>query len=557
MKHTAVTIGPIYKTFLNVRKTREVWAASYMFSFLMKTIIQELVSVGIDKTRFIIPAVTDVALNYKGAGLFPDRIIFESENEDYAKVNGAIKEAVKIFSGYFPDDKEKVYNYLEEYFRFYFLEKELENGSNFIEDLYLHMDTLELQNKPLNEINANKDYLFDFFRGINKNDFFKTNCYGNDDNVPEELKLLDVNKKQRFESLIEISTRDLRDENEISSKSNAQRTFTYRELINEFLWNDHEGDTDNDQGFSEALKSGLPEKFKNYHKYIAILKADGDKIGSTIKNMKGDVEKLKSFSSDLLEWAIETDKITRKYGGIPIYIGGDDVLLFAPVANGNRTFIDLVNDIDSAFVARFKKYLNEKNEHPTLSYGIAINYYKFPLYEAIGKVDELLYDAKNYSEARNSVCVRVLKHSGSELKTVFTKSGKNSKSQFENIINHLDADKFDKSFLSSVAYKLRDNEKVIDRLGKNSNRIENFFDNNYDDYNRITEKQNKKGKYLFAVKQLLINALEESEEIKIEYLKKNPEDEKMKKITISELALEKVYTTLKISRFIKGMDDEK
>jgi CRISPR-associated protein Cmr2 len=555
--YIAITIGPIYKTFLNARKTREVWAASYMFSFLMKTIIQELITASIDKDKFIIPAVTPEALIYKGAGLFPDRIIFESEEGDFIKAETSIRNAIKKFSGYFPGDQDKVREYLEEYLRFCPLEKSLENGCNLIEDLYLHMDTLELLNKPLNETNANKNYLIDFFRKINKNNFFKENCYGIEDVVDVELKLLDINEQKRFESLVEISTRDLKFENEIHENHDINKTLSYKQLVNKYLWSDIEGDTDNDQLFIEAMKSGLPGKFKNYHKYIAILKADGDKIGSTIKNLKGDVDRLKSFSKDLLGWAIETDKIVRRYGGIPIYIGGDDLLLFAPVAKGNQTIIDLVNEIDKSFVARFKAYLNNKSEHPTLSYGIAINYYKFPLFEAIGKVDELLYEAKNYSEARNAVCIRVLKHSGSELKAVFTKSDTDSKSQFENILRHLGNDRLENSFLSSVTYKLRDNEKVIDILEKNSNRIENFFDNNYDDYDRIETKRNKKGKYLFAVEQLLINSIEEAEKHRIHFLKNNPDNEKMINTSKSELALEKVYSTLKISRFIKGMDDEK
>ena len=39
MKHTAITLGPIYKTFMYAKKTRELWAASYLFSYLMKTLI--------------------------------------------------------------------------------------------------------------------------------------------------------------------------------------------------------------------------------------------------------------------------------------------------------------------------------------------------------------------------------------------------------------------------------------------------------------------------------------------------------------------------------------
>lgn len=36
--YTAFNIGPIYTTFIMGRRPRELWAASYMFSYLMKCI---------------------------------------------------------------------------------------------------------------------------------------------------------------------------------------------------------------------------------------------------------------------------------------------------------------------------------------------------------------------------------------------------------------------------------------------------------------------------------------------------------------------------------------
>ena len=38
MKYTAISIGPIIKTLAMARKPRELWAASYLFSYLMKCI---------------------------------------------------------------------------------------------------------------------------------------------------------------------------------------------------------------------------------------------------------------------------------------------------------------------------------------------------------------------------------------------------------------------------------------------------------------------------------------------------------------------------------------
>lgn len=39
--YTALTIGPIYKTFSDAKRTRSVWAASYFFSWFIRRILEE------------------------------------------------------------------------------------------------------------------------------------------------------------------------------------------------------------------------------------------------------------------------------------------------------------------------------------------------------------------------------------------------------------------------------------------------------------------------------------------------------------------------------------
>ena len=40
MKYIALTIGPIYKTLKNAKKPKELFARSYIFSYIMKNIIK-------------------------------------------------------------------------------------------------------------------------------------------------------------------------------------------------------------------------------------------------------------------------------------------------------------------------------------------------------------------------------------------------------------------------------------------------------------------------------------------------------------------------------------
>lgn len=75
MKYTAINIGPILSTFSMVRKPRELWAASYMFSYLMKCIIDQLAESNYD---IISPARLSSNAD-KTIGLYPDRVFVRGE----------------------------------------------------------------------------------------------------------------------------------------------------------------------------------------------------------------------------------------------------------------------------------------------------------------------------------------------------------------------------------------------------------------------------------------------------------------------------------------------
>ena len=72
-KYIGLTIGPINKTIFSAKATRELWGASYIFSYIMKTIIRHFK----DKREFIIPYTKDNSLFQQGqeVGLFHDNFI--------------------------------------------------------------------------------------------------------------------------------------------------------------------------------------------------------------------------------------------------------------------------------------------------------------------------------------------------------------------------------------------------------------------------------------------------------------------------------------------------
>ena len=101
--YTALTIGPIYKTISRMKKVREIWGASYIFSKFMRLIIKELLG-SIDQSDFLVPYIDDELVNnkekYKGIGFFHDRLIFQTpaDQNGLEILNSAIEKALNIIS---------------------------------------------------------------------------------------------------------------------------------------------------------------------------------------------------------------------------------------------------------------------------------------------------------------------------------------------------------------------------------------------------------------------------------------------------------------------------
>ena len=121
---------------------------------------------------------------------------------------------------------------------------------------------------------------------------------------------------------------------------------------------------------------------------MAIVHADGDNIGKVIETLKTHDE-FKKFSSNLSSYSQQAVEIVEKYGGMPIYAGGDDLLFFAPVVNKENHIIDLLLDLDQLFNRLFVDF--KTSPAPSLSFGVSISYYKYPLFEALEVSRELLF----------------------------------------------------------------------------------------------------------------------------------------------------------------------
>lgn len=145
-------------------------------------------------------------------------------------------------------------------------------------------------------------------------------------------------------------------------------------------------------------------------KYYAVITADGDKMGAKIKEEATDnPAKIKDLSQKLFTFfTAENDIYTitnREFGGELIYAGGDDILAFLPVKFEDKTFLDYIKVLDE----RFKKYVGAD---VSLSFGVNIAYYKYPLRNAINSAFDLLHEAKSDANIKNRVSLKITKHSG-------------------------------------------------------------------------------------------------------------------------------------------------
>lgn len=152
-------------------------------------------------------------------------------------------------------------------------------------------------------------------------------------------------------------------------------------------------------------------------KYYAVITADGDKMGDKIqKEATKDVTNIKQISEKLYRFFTQESDVYETtntlFGGELIYAGGDDILALLPVKNGDKTFLDYVETLDK----RFKEIVGSD---VSLSFGINIAYYKYPLRDAIKSSFDLLHEVK-VGSLSNSLSMKITKHSGQWFDTNMT-----------------------------------------------------------------------------------------------------------------------------------------
>ncbi len=535
MKYTALTIGPIYNTINRARKTRELWGASYLFSrVIMQRIIEKLNQSG-NGNQIILPQITPPGQKSK-TGLYPDRLYMEGDQK------GSLEKIIDKIKGELETEFKNAgcsnaRNFIDNYFYFNIVVTDVDGTDELMDTLFKYIAQTELHLPALPEDDLCIEKLL---LNIYQTNFFEeTFCKG-----------------YSYPSLIEIATRkmvengisenDFKKLEEAGKKIKEERKKKQGKITNKQDYDEDEiKEDDIIIGISNDDK--LKEHFKQPHKYIAIVQSDGDNVGTLL----GEILKLnnknliKKFSNALAEFAKEAAISVEYYGGEAVYAGGDDLLFFAPVLTYNGNIFSLIDNIDDIFrkkvlenstlkgiIEQMSKDNNDEDKKqqekiipkPSMSYGLAITYYKFPLNEAREMAYEMLRKAKE--AGKNRIGYHWQKHSGHHFtdiieKDVCTNDNKKNNEQknnqsgnnkpqktlsfyclFLDVLKKVNTNNAGNIF-SSFIHNLEQHRAIIRPIINDDNKLENYFINFYDE---SIHKTNEAKKIKNDIKNLLLKA---------------------------------------------------
>jgi CRISPR-associated protein Cmr2 len=443
--YAAITIGPILDTLMLTSTPAGLWAASYMFSYISRRLCERIVEEGLvaGEDSIISPYFRREDVILDGVGRYHDRIIFEPldpltvMDELNKQFQHIASEIAEVFEG-------NPAVWFKQYLQFHAIVFKTDDNPILYSSKYL--DALELETSyPTCEIE---------------------NPLNN---------LLDSNDKDR-----NIKIRD-----KICSKfSNKCWPFSDAEVGNGQVkmpdMEDITGRRSETLILESQNKSLDPERKNVRHKinsYYAIVQSDGDNLGKYIADCYGRDQKESNFSKCCFNYCTKASRKIKEYGGIPIYAGGDDLLFIAPLTSQHtdENLFDLLQELRMIFATVFPE-----SSATTLSFGVAIRYYKYPLYEALEEVRKLLFHEAKRN--RNAVAVSLQKHSGQSIEFVVEDFDVIQAPLQEILLNHSN----DQETLQSISSHLWQYQDLflkalqLYRMDKDEKYLKNIFDNTFD-----------------------------------------------------------------------------
>lgn len=166
---------------------------------------------------------------------------------------------------------------------------------------------------------------------------------------------------------------------------------------------DFEKETGLDASKLRSALTALTKKLGEPFPYLAIVKADGDKMGKAISTLTT-IEGHQKFSADLAAFACKAREIVEAHDGACVYAGGDDVLALLPLETCLPCARELAESFSGSFVKTQEALKGEAL--PTLSVGIAVGHFLEPLEDLLRFADEAERMAKEPDRDGLAVVVR-------------------------------------------------------------------------------------------------------------------------------------------------------
>lgn len=514
MKYAAINIGPIVDTISMARKPRELWAASYLFSFLMECIIKTIK----EKGKTIISPASVEGDEKIGVGLYPDRIYLEDITDEELK--DVVDKAFLAFAGT---------DIGQDYVNVMYVSIESEDGEGVIRKLNRLLDCTELYNRPVGD--ESREGVLGLIQSKKDSSLFR-HAFGNPEFNIQTLGEIATYQLSKLEGKAEVWKKLCID---ARKKEENKRAVELEKAEDEFY---------------KQIKAEFKNDYHSYHKYICVVQADGDNMGSIISALKN--EEVMTLSAALLGYGEKACGMIKEFGGLPIYAGGDDLLFLAPVVSDKGNIFGLLSEIDDCYkktvdeaidknnISRPKK--DGKELHTSLSYGLSVSYYKYPLYEALKSARELLFDTAKNVQEKNAIAWCLRKHSGTGFSGSFCKDA--SGGQVYQIFTKLMTCSESEKVISAIAHKLRQNEDLLEIIRKSKDkesRMTAF-------YHKVMEEENpEKDSYLKDTRGLLCALFDSYVETK--------EDKEGKTRPITKI-LTTMYGMLRTAKFINGEGDE-
>lgn len=409
-EYVGITIGPIFDTILEAGSPAALWFGSTLFSDVSRRLyikIREALKVdNPDNLKVYSPAFDEADIDglKDGIGKYHDRIIFSITRDDIVKELDEVIELVKeetidVFGIPKNDDYYNEYKaFLKKYLQINYCilgESEVDN-ENIILKISPYLDALELM-KTFPDTNANNPISWVMTR-------------------PREGQSASAIIKGT-KIFLDAFSKQKKDNDNVGA-------------INQFLINDHIRDIGEIAlGLTNQEDDSSTKIDHKYQCYYAVVNADADGMGKFLNSIPN--EDVTSFSANCLEYDKEAANTIRDFGGMTIYAGGDDLLFLAPLKKGEKTVFDLCSDISDKFKEIMEKAFNDKSI-PTVSFGIAIHFYKYPLYEALNDARGLLEKAKKF-EGKNCTATNLEKHSGQSA-SIIVGNDEKSRQLFKNYL---------------------------------------------------------------------------------------------------------------------------